>query len=57
MSKAYDKTEWNFVKEVLTLLGFDLVWISWIMTCIESVSYSFLINGSPQGLVRPSRGL
>ena len=57
MSKTYDRTEWNFVKEVLTLLGFDLDWISWIMTCIESVSYSFLINGSPQGLVRPSRGL
>lgn len=57
MSKTYDRIEWSFVKEVLRLLGFDPVWIGWIMTCIESVSYSFLINGSPQGLVKPTRGL
>lgn len=57
MSKAYDRIEWGFVKEVLKLLGFDPIWIGWIMTCIKSVSYSFLINRSPQGLVRQSRGL
>ncbi|KAL0799439.1 hypothetical protein Bca101_054614 [Brassica carinata] len=57
MSKAYDRIEWSFVKEVLGLLGFDPIWIGWIMCCIESVSYSFLVNGSPQGLVKPTRGL
>ncbi|XP_013639114.1 PREDICTED: uncharacterized protein LOC106344250 [Brassica oleracea var. oleracea] len=57
MSKAYDRIEWGFAREVLSLLGFDPVWIAWIMTCIETVSYSFLINGTPQGRVRPSRGL
>lgn len=57
MSKAYDRIEWRFVKEVLDMIGFYDLWISWIMKCIETVSYSFLINGAPQGLVTPSRGL
>lgn len=57
MSKAYDCIEWGFVREVLSTLGFDPIWITWIMSCIESVTYTFLINGTPQGSAKPSRGL
>lgn len=38
-------------------MGFDEVWIRWIMGCISSVSYSILLNGQPSGFIRPSRGL
>ena len=57
MSKAYDRIEWDFLREVMERLGFHSVWISWIMACVSSVSYSFLVNGAPQGLVLPTRGL
>lgn len=31
MSKAYDRIEWSFLREVCTHMGFHEVWISWIM--------------------------
>ncbi|XP_056851708.1 uncharacterized protein LOC130500775 [Raphanus sativus] len=57
MSKAYDRIEWGFLKAVLSKFGFDDTFISWVMACVETVSYSFLINGSPREQVSPSRGL
>ena len=57
MSKAYDRIEWGFLRAILARFGFDEKWISWIMACVETVSYSFLINGSPRGRIVPSRGL
>ncbi|KAL1208232.1 putative mitochondrial protein [Cardamine amara subsp. amara] len=57
MSKAYDILEWDFIKRVLTRFGFQEKWINWIMQCITTVSYSYLINDNPQGLVIPGRGI
>ncbi|XP_033139816.1 uncharacterized protein LOC117131700 [Brassica rapa] len=57
MSKAYDRIEWNFLERVLGKLGFHPIWVVWIMECIRSVSYSFLVNGAAQGKVTPTRGI
>ena len=57
MSKAYDRLEWEFIRLVLERLGFHSQWIAWIMECVSSVTYAFLINGSPRGQVKPSRGI
>lgn len=57
MSKAYDRIEWAFLARVLDQLGFDPVWVNWVMECVSTVSYSYLINGAPYGQVPPNRGL
>lgn len=57
MSKAYDRLEWDFIKAVLERFGFHDKWVSWLMKCITTVSYSFLLNGTAKGFVKPERGI
>lgn len=57
MSKAYDRVEWCFLETLLERFGFDRVWVRWIMACVNSVSYSVLLNGASHGFIKPERGL
>lgn len=52
MSKA-DRLEWTFLKGILQVMGFSPIWITWIMGCVTSVSYSVLINDQPYGFIIP----
>ncbi|OAP19763.1 hypothetical protein AXX17_AT1G43730 [Arabidopsis thaliana] len=57
MSKAFDRVEWPFLKDIMKALGFNMQWISWIIACVSSVSYSVLINGQAFGYIKPARGI
>jgi len=57
MAKAYDRVEWLFLKKVMVRLGFRQSWVDMVMACVESATFSFIINGQPQGHIQPSRGL
>jgi hypothetical protein len=57
MAKAYDKMEWDFIKQVLVTTGFPTRLTNTIMDCISSVSYQFLINGKPSRSIAPERGI
>lgn len=57
ISKAYDRVEWPFLKQIMLKLGFDPSWTHLIMSCVSSVTYSFVVNGSTTGYISPTRGL
>ena len=57
MTKAYDRVEWVFLEKILLKIGFHRSWVSLIMECITTVSYSILVNEEPQGMISPTRGI
>jgi hypothetical protein len=57
MSKAYDRGEWDFLEAIMRQLGFAEKWISLIMMCLKSVSFSVLINDEQHGYFTASRGI
>ena len=57
IEKAYDTLNWNFLLSSLQKMGFGERWIEWIKWCITTVSFSVIVNGSPIGYFKSTRGL
>lgn len=55
--KAYDNVRWDFLDNVLRLIGFGLIWRKWIECCITTALMSILINESPPVPLKLERGL
>ncbi|RVW27605.1 Transposon TX1 uncharacterized 149 kDa protein [Vitis vinifera] len=57
IEKAFDHVKWDFPMDVMSKMGFGHRWIKWMNWCCSTTSFSILINGSPSGFFRSSRGL
>ena len=57
ISKAYNRVEWVFLREIILKLGVDERWAQLAMATVQAATYSVLINGVPQGYTSPSRGI
>ena len=57
ISKAYDRIEWPYLERVRKTMGFLNKWISRVMCCVTTVTYSVMVNGKQCGNILPSRGI
>jgi hypothetical protein len=57
LKKAYDCTNWDYLRLMLLHCGFGHLMTKWIMGCVASTTYAILINGEATKFFNSGRGL
>lgn len=57
ISKAYDRMDLNYLRQIMLKLGFSVQWVDMIMLSVTIVRYFVRVNDQVVGLIVPKRGL
>lgn len=57
ISKAYDRINWTYLRQIMLKLGFSAQWVDMVMWCVFTVRYSMRVNDQIVGPIIPKRGL
>lgn len=57
LEKAYDRLDWNFLRDTLLEVGLDHNFCNLIISCVSLSSFQVMFNGSKTESFAPSRGI
>ncbi|XP_074276997.1 uncharacterized protein LOC141600652 [Silene latifolia] len=57
LKKAYDSVSWAFLKQMMNALNFPDQFVAMVMECVETASYSLVLNGEVFGHFKGKKGL
>ncbi|XP_021767727.1 uncharacterized protein LOC110732117 [Chenopodium quinoa] len=57
LRKAYDFVSWEFIQGMMYALKFPTHFISWVMQCVTTPTFSLLLNGGSYGLFKGKKGI
>ena len=57
IQKAFDTVRWDFLFDVLELMGFPSLVVCWIRECVTTPKFSINLNGELVGFFSSSKGL
>ncbi|XP_058768387.1 uncharacterized protein LOC131642117 [Vicia villosa] len=57
VQKAYDTVKWRVLEDIPSEMNFPPQFIRWIMLCVSTVSYRYMINGQTSRILKAKRGI